>query len=115
VCSRPGNGLDGIAGKSILPVVERHSPIVQCPDQTAIAELAMNPDGITAEHEFDRTSVWFHVSHCSPCYAQFLHLRKLARQRGEKQRTLLRRLAVTTAAAVVVCLGLLALQLSGKL
>jgi hypothetical protein len=86
-----------------------------CPDQSALAELALNPDSITADDELDRSSVWFHITHCSPCYALFLELRHSARERREKRQKFLRWLAATTAAVVLFGLGLLVLRLAGSI
>jgi hypothetical protein len=50
-----------------------------CPGDAAVRNLALNPDTITNEDETDESSVWYHVAHCSPCYASFLKLRNAGR------------------------------------
>ena len=50
-----------------------------CPGDAAVRNLAANPDSITNEDETDEQSVWYHVAHCSPCYASFLELRNAGR------------------------------------
>jgi hypothetical protein len=55
-----------------------------CPGQDALGCFAANPDSIKAEYETDEQCAWYHVTHCSPCYASFLELRKSGRnQRHE--------------------------------
>lgn len=50
-----------------------------CPVDAAVRDLATNPDSITHEDEADEHSAWYHISHCSPCYARFLELRNAGR------------------------------------
>ena len=50
-----------------------------CPGDAAVQNLAANPGSITNEDETDEQGVWYHVAHCSPCYASFLELRKAGR------------------------------------
>ena len=50
-----------------------------CPAEAAIRNFAMNPDTITAEDETDEHGEWYHITHCSPCYASFLELRNAGR------------------------------------
>lgn len=55
-----------------------------CPGQDAIGGFAADPDSIKAGYEADEQCAWYHVTHCSPCYASFLELRKSGRnQRHE--------------------------------
>ena len=50
-----------------------------CPGDAVVRNLAANPDSIMNEDETDEQSVWFHVAHCSPCYATFLEWRNAGR------------------------------------
>jgi hypothetical protein len=52
-----------------------------CPADAAVRDLALNPDSITDEDETNESGVWYHVAHCSPCYAIFLELRGAGRDR----------------------------------
>src|ERR1700704_1730668 len=52
---------------------------VGCPGDLVVADFARNPAKVTAEAEADEHSSWYHISHCSPCYATFLELRATAR------------------------------------
>ena len=57
-----------------------------CPGDATVRNLAANPDSIKAEDEADEQGVWYHITHCSPCYASFLELRAAGRgQRREKE------------------------------
>jgi len=56
-----------------------------CPGVGVISDLAANPDGITAEDEMNEQSAWYHVTHCSPCYASFLDLRNAGRARRDDE------------------------------
>lgn len=53
-----------------------------CPGDSVISSFAINPDGITAADENDRNGAWYHITHCSPCYASFLALRNAARNKS---------------------------------
>ena len=46
-----------------------------CPGDVAVRKLAANPDSIKAEDDADEHGAWYHITHCSPCYASFLELR----------------------------------------
>lgn len=50
-----------------------------CLDDAIVRELAKNPDSITDEDEVDKQGAWYHITHCSPCYANFLELRNAGR------------------------------------
>lgn len=52
-----------------------------CPDDATICNFARNPGNIKAEHETDKQGTWYHITHCSPCYASFLKLRNAGRER----------------------------------
>lgn len=57
-----------------------------CPGAAVVEGLAANPDGITAKDEANPKSVWYHVAHCSPCYADFLDARAAYRRKAVRQR-----------------------------
>jgi len=46
-----------------------------CPGDASVRSLAANPDSIKAEDDADEQGAWYHITHCSPCYASFLELR----------------------------------------
>ena len=46
-----------------------------CPGRTVVESFAKNPDQITVEEDRNPDSKWYHITHCSPCYAEFLELR----------------------------------------
>ena len=46
-----------------------------CPGDATVRSLAANPDSIKAKDEADEQGAWYHIAHCSPCYASFLELR----------------------------------------
>ena len=50
-----------------------------CPAKAVVSSLALNPDEIRAADEDDKHSAWYHITHCSPCYASFLASRNAAR------------------------------------
>jgi hypothetical protein len=57
-----------------------------CPGDATMRKLAANPDSIKAEDEADEQGDWYHVTHCSPCYASFLELREAGRtDRGARE------------------------------
>jgi hypothetical protein len=86
-----------------------------CPSAAVVREIARRPDELTAKDDNDERSVWFHVTHCSPCYANFLELRFAGRAHQQKRFRILRRLAFATAVAVVVVLGwVLWLTMTGR-
>ena len=69
-----------------------------CPGQESLRELANRPRPT-------RDAVWEHVTHCSPCYEEFLGLRTQVKAELQRQhRTVLRR-RVAVAAVVVVLAG----------
>jgi hypothetical protein len=51
-----------------------------CLGDATIRNFATNPDSITAEDETDERGAWYHITHCSPCYASFLKLRNAGRK-----------------------------------
>ena len=51
-----------------------------CPGDVAVRNLATNPDSITNEDEANEQGAWYHITHCSPCYASFLELRNTGRE-----------------------------------
>jgi hypothetical protein len=57
------------------PNPERHG----CPGDVVVHDFAICPERITAEEESDEQSAWYHITHCSPCYASFLKARNAAR------------------------------------
>jgi hypothetical protein len=52
-----------------------------------------------------RDAVWEHVTHCSPCYREFLDLRTQVKSQRERQRRLEVRRHVLVAAALLVVVG----------
>jgi hypothetical protein len=80
-----------------------------CPGQESLHELA-NRTRPT------RDAAWEHVTHCSPCYQEFLGLR--AQVKGERQRqcraVLRRRLAVAAVLVVVVGGGIATYEISRR-
>ena len=50
-----------------------------CPGDDAVRNLAAHTDSITNEDETNEQGAWYHITHCSPCYAIFLELRKAGR------------------------------------
>ena len=50
-----------------------------CPGNATVRNFATNPESIKAEDEDDVNGAWYHISHCSPCYASFLELRNAER------------------------------------
>jgi hypothetical protein len=76
-----------------------------CPAESTVREIAQRPDRITAEDDSDERSVWFHVTHCSPCYRNFLELRAAERAYEQSRSRIFRRLAVAIAFAAVGALG----------
>jgi hypothetical protein len=50
-----------------------------CPGEGTIRNFAANPDSIMTEDETDEHGEWYHITHCSPCYASFLELRNAGR------------------------------------
>jgi hypothetical protein len=70
-----------------------------CPGTQTLRELANRPRPI-------RDSAWEHVTHCSPCFREFLDLRTEAKQRLElERRRAIRRRTALAAIAVVVAGG----------
>ena len=57
-----------------------------CPGEATVRNLAENPDSIKAEDEGDEQGAWYHITHCSPCYASFLKLREAGRaEHGDRE------------------------------
>jgi hypothetical protein len=80
-----------------------------CPGRTAIQRVAKDPDHITVEDDADPKSTWYHITHCSPCYAEFLELRTAYRVERAKAR-LTRRAAIFASLGVVGISGWLLSQ-----
>jgi hypothetical protein len=76
-----------------------------CPGETTIRGFAKNPDSITVEDETDEHSAWYHVTHCSPCYASFLQMRDAERVNGERQRITRRAVFATCFSAGIAGVG----------
>lgn len=75
-----------------------------CPADEVVERFARNPGSIRIEDELDETSNWYHVTHCSPCYATYLEAREAASVRAIDAEPVTRRAiiatSVMTAAAV---------------
>ena len=65
------------------PNLERRA----CPGDAVLRDIAANPDSIKAEDDANADSVWYHITHCSPCYASFLELRNAGRDHRHAQKT----------------------------
>jgi hypothetical protein len=76
-----------------------------CPGEATIQGFAKNPDSITVEDETDELSAWYHVTHCSPCYASFLQMRDAERAKNERQRITRRAVFATCFSAGVAGVG----------
>jgi hypothetical protein len=73
-----------------------------CPGSEVLRELANRPRPT-------RDAAWEHVTHCSPCYREFLDLRARVKQQRELQRRrALQRRAVVSAVAILVAGALIA-------
>jgi hypothetical protein len=57
-----------------------------CPGRAVLESYAKNPDQITVEDDMNTESKWYHVTHCSPCYAEFLELRTAFRVKRVRAR-----------------------------
>lgn len=75
-----------------------------CPGTAVIRELANRPKP-------NRDAPWQHVTHCSPCYREFLDIRSQVLRREQAQRTSRRRLSLAIAASIVVAVGIAAYAL----
>ncbi len=69
-----------------------------CPGPASLRELANRPRPT-------RDAVWEHVTHCSPCYQEFLDLRSQVKIELERRRGAVLRRRVVVAAIVVVLAG----------
>lgn len=69
-----------------------------CPGQVSLRELANRPRPT-------RDAVWEHVTHCSPCYREFLDLRTQVKAELERRRRAVLRRRVVVAAIVFVLAG----------
>jgi hypothetical protein len=69
-----------------------------CPGPVSLRELANRPRP-------SRDAVWEHVTHCSPCYQEFLDLRSQVKIELEGRRRAVLRRRVVVAAAIVVALA----------
>ena len=69
-----------------------------CPGPASLRELANRPRPT-------RDAVWEHVTHCSPCYQEFLDLRNQVKIELARQRRAVLRRRVVVAAIVVVLAG----------
>jgi len=58
-----------------------------CPGREAVESFAKNPDQITVADDRNTESKWYHITHCSPCYAEFLELRTAYRVKRARART----------------------------
>jgi hypothetical protein len=77
-----------------------------CPRTEVLRELADRPRPT-------RDAAWEHVTHCSPCYREFLDLRSQVKARLELQRrqTLQRRAALAASVALVTGAGVVAYEI----
>jgi hypothetical protein len=73
-----------------------------CPGRSVVDAFASSPERITADDDANPESEWFHVTHCSPCYAEFLDSRNAFRRRRVQER-LTRRTII--AASTALCAG----------
>lgn len=73
-----------------------------CPGDATVRGFAKNPDSITDADEIDEHSAWYHVTHCSPCYASFLQLRDAERVRGHERQRITRRAMFATSGVAAV-------------
>jgi hypothetical protein len=69
-----------------------------CPGPVSLRELANRPRPT-------RDAVWEHVTHCSPCYQEFLDLRTQVKIQLERRRRGVLRRRIAIAAVVVVLAG----------
>jgi len=69
-----------------------------CPGRTVVENYAKNPDQITAGDDVNPASQWYHITHCSPCYAEFLDLRTEYRVKRVRAR-MTRRTAILSSLA----------------
>ena len=69
-----------------------------CPGQESLRELANRPRPT-------RDAVWEHVTHCSPCYQEFLGLRTQVKAEFQRQRRTVLRRRLAVAAVLVVLVG----------
>lgn len=70
-----------------------------CPGQSVLKQLASF--SLPPANEPD----WHHVTHCSPCYAEFLEYRAIAKAAERKSRYQ-KRIVLATAAALVILVGI---------
>ena len=68
-----------------------------CPGDAVVRQVA-------ARTELQKDEVWQHITHCSPCYAEFLQFKDEFRTRG-KQRLQSRRRALMVGSLAVVAGG----------
>jgi hypothetical protein len=68
-----------------------------CPGNSVVREVA-------SRTELQEDEPWQHITHCSPCYAEFLRYKEHFRQ-AAKLRSTRRRFLTATAASVVVAAG----------
>jgi hypothetical protein len=71
-----------------------------CPGRPVVEGFARNPEQITADDDVNPESNWYHITHCSPCYAEFLELRTAFRKQRIQQRST-RRAIIRTALVVI--------------
>jgi hypothetical protein len=70
-----------------------------CPGAEPLRQLANRPRPT-------RDAVWEHVTHCSPCYREFLDLRaQVKSQREQERRVAVRRRVLAVAALLVIAAG----------
>jgi hypothetical protein len=72
-----------------------------CPGDAAVQRLASNPDQITVADEKNENSVWYHVTHCSPCYASFLEVRNAECVEARDRQQITRRVVVAAAITAI--------------
>jgi hypothetical protein len=91
--------ISGIVQQSILkgyPNPTREG----CPGDAAVREVA-------SRSELKEDALWQHITHCSPCYAEFLRIKEEIRAGAERHRATTRR-RLLTAGGVLLTTGLAA-------
>ncbi|HLH09484.1 MAG TPA: hypothetical protein VKW78_19760 [Terriglobales bacterium] len=68
-----------------------------CPGPDALAKLAVERD--------TKSDTWYHVRHCSPCFAEFKALRDARWERERVRHQIKRRAWLATAAGITVAAG----------
>src|ERR1700726_2324171 len=83
---------------------------IGCRGKVVVELFAKNPDRITAEDDVNPQSDWYHITHCSPCYAEFLELRSAFRVQSVQRRFTRRSIIATSLAGCAGGLGWLVWQ-----